>query len=145
MRRRKKKPVQALIELKFGRTGHGVFRRSRMSMIGGATTAALNLIGSVVGSARPEAAGPGRGPSSTVTTQADFDAALGESLDDVADAEFSKDRDADGRQLYERRGSDLPASPETPGSEETLTSQLISRAHAADAFGDSGNALDIDA
>jgi hypothetical protein len=127
-----------------------------MSTIGGTTAAAFNLAGSIVGSSRPEAvADQNRASSAIQRTQNDIDAALGESLDDVADAEFSTERDADGRQLYQRRTPPEESAAEAPadgtGTDATVTDATVTRGplatpiHAADAFGDRGNALDIDA
>jgi hypothetical protein len=122
-----------------------------MSTIGGTTAAAFNLAGSIVGSSRPEAvADQNRASSAIQRAQADIDAALGESLDDVADAEFSTERDADGRQLYQRRTPPEEIAAEAPAdgtvTDGTVTGgALAPPIHAADAFGDRGNALDIDA
>jgi hypothetical protein len=116
-----------------------------MSTIGGATAAGLNIIGSVVGSSRPEAvADHSKAATAQQKAQADFDAALGESLDDVTDAQFSKDRDADGRQMYERR-STSQVSDLVPLEGQADSSTPVARSHAMDAFGDRGNVLDIDA
>jgi hypothetical protein len=103
------------------------------------------MVGSIVGSARPEAVSDhAKAVATTEKTKTEFDAVLGESLDDVADTQFSKDRDADGRQLYSRRAPDAPA-PETTNVVDEEPPLPIPRGHAADAFGDRGNALDIDA
>jgi hypothetical protein len=116
-----------------------------MSTIGGATAVGLNVIASVVGTARPEAVSDqGKAASAQQTAQSDFDAALGESLDDVTDAQFSKDRDADGRQLYQRQRP-TPVSDEMPVEDPAGSSTPVARSHATDAFGDRGNRLDIDA
>ena len=115
-----------------------------MSTIGGATAGGLNLIGSIVGSSRPEAVSE-KVASANQKMPSDFDAVLGKSLDDVADAQFSADRDADGRQLYQRRATSPETSDETPIDEVTQSRAAIDRSHAADAFGDRGNELDVDA
>lgn len=117
-----------------------------MSTIGGATAAGLNLVGSIVGSSRPEAESDhGKASAASQKMQSDFDAALGESLDDIADAQFSADRDADGRQMYERPAPDSEASDESATDNAAESPTPINASHAADAFGDRGNALDIDA
>jgi hypothetical protein len=115
-----------------------------MSMIGGTTAASLNLVGSIVGSARPETvADHGKAASANQTAQIELNAATGESPDDIADTQFSKDRDADGRQMYQRRAPDLLASAETAADDAAAPLPITS--HAVDAFGDRGKALDIDA
>jgi flagellar hook-basal body complex protein FliE len=117
-----------------------------MSSIGAATAAGLNVVGSIVGSSRPDAATDhSKASAAQQKMQSDFDAKLGASLDDVADAQFSADRDADGRQMYERRAPGLHDAIETATDDAPESSTPISRNHAADAFGDRGNALDIDA
>jgi hypothetical protein len=118
-----------------------------MSTIGGTTAAGLNLASSIVGSSRPEAVSDqGKALSADHKAQIDRDAAIKESPDDVADAQFGTDRDADGRQLYRRRQPDTAEPTEDAILDESVGSALSpTRSHATDAFGDRGNALDIDA
>jgi hypothetical protein len=117
-----------------------------MSSIGGATAAALNVVGSIVGSSRPDAATDhSKASAAQQKMQSDFDAALGGSLEDVADAQFSADRDADGRQMYERRAPGPQDATETATDDAAESPTPITKSHATDAFGDRGNALDIDA
>jgi hypothetical protein len=116
-----------------------------MSMIGGTTVAGLNLAGSIVGSSRPEAVSDqGKASSANQRAQIELNAAAGESPDDIADAEFSTDRDADGRQMYQRRTQEPPALIET-AADDAAVAPAVTSGHAADAFGDRGKALDIDA
>jgi len=117
-----------------------------MSTIGGMTAAGLNLAGSIVGSSRPEAASAqADAASADHKAQIDRDATLAQSPEDVADTQFSSDRDADGRQMYRRRAAEPPVSVETAADPADVAPSPIARSHAADAFGDRGNALDIDA
>ena len=117
-----------------------------MSTIGGITAGGLNLAGSVVGSSSPEAVSEqADAASADHRAQTDRDAALNQAPEDVADAQFSSDRDADGRQLYRRAPLEQPVSLEKDADAADETATPIVRSHAADAFGDRGNALDIDA
>ncbi len=112
-----------------------------MSTIGGMSAAALNLASSVVASSRPEAVGE---QAQTQAAHQQAQAALSEASDDVEDAQFSPDRDADGRQLYRRPAP--PAQVEIASEADvTVPSGPVTPNHAADAFGDRGNALDLDA
>jgi hypothetical protein len=115
-----------------------------MSTIGGMTATGLNLAGSIAGAARMEGgAGHAKGPSAQA--EISRDAALKQSPDDVADAQFSPDRDADGRQLYQRRAPQAP-NPSATAAEDPLPGAAPEpRAHVADPDGDRGNALDLDA
>jgi hypothetical protein len=105
------------------------------------SAAALNVASSVVAASRPEAVGE---QAQTQAAHQQAQAALPEAADDIEDAQFSPDRDADGRQLYRR-----PAAPaqEAIASEagDAVPSGPVTPNHAADAYGDRGNALDIDA
>jgi len=115
-----------------------------MSTIGGMTAAGLNLAGSVAGAARPDAASDhAKSLTADHKAQLDRDAALAQ---DVADTEFSADRDADGRQLY-RRQSPANTPPVESAAEDVAPHQAPSGPprHAVDPFGDRGNSLDVDA
>jgi hypothetical protein len=117
-----------------------------MSTIGGMTAASFNLAGSIVGSSRPEAVSDqADAASADHKAQIDRDVALEQSPEDVADPQFSSDRDADGRQMYERRAPGPPVSVETVADATGVEPIPTAHSHAADAFGDRGNALDIDA
>jgi hypothetical protein len=117
-----------------------------MSTIGGMTAAGFNLAGSIVGSSRPEAVSDqADAASADHKAQIDRDVALEQSPEDVADPQFSSDRDADGRQMYQRRAPGPPALVETAIDATDGAPIATTRSHAADAFGDRGNALDIDA
>lgn len=116
-----------------------------MSTIGGLTAAGINLAGSVVGSSHPEAVADHRDAASADhRAQIDRDATLAQPPEDVADAEFSSDRDADGRQMYRRRPLDPHDPAQTAGGSD-VAPVPSGRVHATDASGDRGNALDIDA
>ena len=112
-----------------------------MSTIGGMSAAALNVASSVVASSRPEAVGE---QAQTQAAHQQAQAAPLEAPGDVENAQFSPDRDADGRQLYRRPA---PASPMAIAGEadEAVPTGPVTASHAADAFGDRGNALDLDA
>jgi hypothetical protein len=117
-----------------------------MSTIGGMTAAGLNLAGSIVGSSRTEAASDrADAAAADHRSQIDRDATLEQAPEDIADAQFSSDRDADGRQMYQRRAPQPPATVDAAIDATDEASRPIARSHAADAFGDRGNALDIDA
>jgi len=112
-----------------------------MSTIGGMGAGALNLASSVVASSRPEAVGE-QAQTQAVHQQAQL--ALTEAPGDVENAQFSPDRDADGRQLYRRPLA--PGQHATDGEPDDASSSApVIAPHAADAFGDRGNALDLDA
>jgi hypothetical protein len=113
-----------------------------MSTIGGMTATGMNLAGSIAGAARADG-GAGHAKAPSAPTAIGHDATIKESPDDVADAQFSADRDADGRQLYQRRAPQ-PQVPSEPSAED-VSSATEHNSHAADAFGDRGNALDLDA
>jgi|HubBroStandDraft_4_1064222.scaffolds.fasta_scaffold15100_3 hypothetical protein len=112
-----------------------------MSTIGGMSAAALNVASSVVASSRPEAVGE---KAQTQAAHQQAQAALPEASDDIEDAQFSPDRDADGRQLY-RRPAPLAQDAITSEADEAVASGPAPANHPADAFGDRGNALDLDA
>jgi hypothetical protein len=117
-----------------------------MSTIGGMTAAGFNLAGSIVGSSRPEAVSDqADAAAADHKAQIDRDVALEQSPEDVSDPQFSSDRDADGRQMYERRALGPPASVETAADATSVAASPTFSSHAADAFGDRGNTLDLDA
>jgi len=112
-----------------------------MSTIGSASATGLGLVGSIVGSSRPEAAiDQSKAAAADQKARADYNELLANALDDVADPEFGSDRDADGRLLYRRSGQ---AANSVNG--DAASSQAPATPRPADAFGDSGNALDIEA
>jgi hypothetical protein len=112
-----------------------------MSTIGGMDAAALNLASSVIASARPEAVGE---QAQTQAAHQQAQIAPSDASDDVEDAQSSSDRDADGRQLYRRPA---PPAPETIAGKANNAVPLVpvTPGHPADAYGDRGNALDLDA
>jgi hypothetical protein len=112
-----------------------------MSTIGSPSAAGLGLASSIVGSSRPEAATDrSKAASAEQKARVDQKDLLAKTLDDVADPEFGSDRDADGRLLYRRSGQ-----PARSGKGDDASSQAPAAPRPADAFGDSGNALDIEA
>jgi len=112
-----------------------------MSTIGSATTAGLALAGSIVGSSGSEAvADQSKAASADQKARVDQQALLTQTLDGVADPEFGSDRDADGRLLYRRPGQPVVnANGDAPSSPEAMAPRPV------DAFGDRGEALDLDA
>jgi len=111
-----------------------------MSTIGSASATGLGLAGSIIGSSRPEAAiDESKAASADQKARADQEL-LSNALDDVADPEFGSDRDADGRLLYRRSGH---AANSAKG--DAASSQAPVTPRPADAFGDSGKTLDIEA
>jgi hypothetical protein len=106
-----------------------------MSTIGAAS---FGLASSIVGSSRPEAAtNQIHAASAEQKARVDQKALLARTLDDVADPELGSDRDADGRLLYRRSGS--PAGT----ADEEVDGEGAPR--PADAFGDRGKSLDLEA
>ncbi len=113
-----------------------------MSTIGSATAAGLNLASSIVGSSRPEAAGDqSQSFAAEQNAQVDRLAQLSKTLGDVADAEFGGDRDADGRMPYRRSTSAAGRSTDSTAPSPAS----VPPRPASDAFGDRGNALDVEA
>jgi hypothetical protein len=112
-----------------------------MSTIGSASVAGLGLAGSIVGSSGPEAAADrNKAASAEQKARVDQKEISSKTLDDVGDPEFGSDRDADGRLLYRRSRQPAPAA-----NEDAAASQPPATPRPADAFGDSGNALDVEA
>lgn len=108
-----------------------------MSTIGAAS---FGLAGSIVGSSRPEAASNQfHTAAAEQKAKVDQKLLLSRTLDDVADPEFGSDRDADGRLLYRRSG--LPAG----AMEGEAAGDASETSRPADAFGDRGKSLDIEA
>jgi hypothetical protein len=118
-----------------------------MSTIGGTTAAGLNLAGSIVGSSRPEAVSDHNNAArADQKSQIDRDITIKEGPDGISDPQFSKDRDADGRQMYHSDAAvEDPADQPDEGKMAETGGAPLRLIHATDAFGDRGNALDIDA
>jgi len=111
-----------------------------MSTIGSASSIGMGLAGSIVGSSLPEAA-TDRSKAASAEQKALVDLKdLAKSVEDLADPEFGSDRDADGRLLYRR-----PGQPAGDANHETALSREAPTQRPADAFGDRGKALDIEA
>jgi len=108
-----------------------------MSTIGSASSIGMGLAGSIVGSSLPEAA-TDRSKAASAEQKALVDLKdVAKSVEDLADPEFGSDRDADGRLLYRRPGQ--------PAGDANHESALTPTQRPADAFGDRGKALDIEA
>jgi len=113
-----------------------------MSTIGSTSAAGMNFAASVVGSSGPEiSADRNKAAGADQKTQADMQTFLAKMLGDVADTELASERDADGRMLYRR-----PESPPDAASDPaTMSDSAVPARSAADAYGDRGTALDIEA
>jgi len=110
-----------------------------MSTIGSASATSLGLAGSIVGSSIPDAAAnQSKAASAEQRARVDQNDIQSKSIDDVADPEFGSDRDADGRLLYRRPGQAADQGDADSTGDETP-------ARPADAFGDRGKSLDIEA
>jgi len=111
-----------------------------MSAIGSPGLGAINLAGSLAGVQQNDAsADQVKENNSAQKFQVDQRAMSAESMGDISDPEFAADRDPDGRQ-----SSVLSRS--TEGEAETLSSVTLPQSrHAADAFGERGTVLDLDA
>jgi hypothetical protein len=117
-----------------------------MSTIGGTTAAGLNLAGSIVGSARPEAVSAHNNAAhADQKSQIDRDITIKEGPDGISDPQFSTDRDADGRQMYHADAAAEDPADQRDDMKTAGTAAPLRHIHAADAFGDRGNALDVDA
>ena len=94
-----------------------------------------------MGSSRPEtAANHLHAASAEQRARVSQKEQLAQTLDDVADPEFGGDRDADGRLLYRRTAPPKDGlDPNASDSNEPLTPR------PADAFGDRGKSLDLEA
>jgi hypothetical protein len=111
-----------------------------MSTIGSASATVLGLAGSIVGSSRPEAAvDQSKAASADQKARADLEL-LSNALEDVGDPEFGSDRDADGRLLHRRSRQSANSA-----KRDAIPDHSPATPRPADPFGDSGNALDIDA
>jgi hypothetical protein len=111
-----------------------------MSTIGSATVAGFNLAGSVAGSPRTEASDRFQAAAADQKSQVDRQR-FSQSLSDVGNAEFGSERDADGRQIYRRAERSNRNGAQAADSTESASS-LPS---AADAFGERGTTLDLEA
>ncbi len=109
-----------------------------MSTIG---AAGFGMASSIVGSSRPEAAtNQIHAAAAEQKSRVDQKALAARTHEDVADPEFGSDRDADGRMLYRRSG--LPAG--IADANDSVDSDG-NTSRSADAFGDRGKSLDLEA
>ena len=108
-----------------------------MSAIGPGTVGSLNLAGSLAGAQQTRAHGDRtKAEGSQRTFQIDQQTLSAHGLDDVAEAELSRDRDADGRLPYERQ--------EPGGSRDQSSRSSAQPQPAPDAFGERGRTLDLE-
>jgi hypothetical protein len=111
-----------------------------MSTIGSATVAGFNLAGSVAGSPRTEASDHHRAAAADQKSAVDRER-FSQSLSDVGNAEFGSERDADGRQIYRR--ADRPKTGDGGPADSAESASILPS--TADAFGERGNTLDLEA
>ena len=99
---------------------------------------AMNLAGSAAGT-QSSASDTDRVKQNAATQKANADrhAQSAHALDDVAEADLSSDRDADGRQPYGRLSR--------PGADEEGEDNTTETLRAQDATGERGNTLDLQA
>jgi hypothetical protein len=112
-----------------------------MSSIGSTSIVGLGIAGSIVGSSQPEAAvDRGKAASAEQKVRVDQNDLLAQALDGITDPELGSDRDADGRLLYRRS-----APPAANGIDGELSNPQVTPPRPADALGESGKSLDIEA
>jgi hypothetical protein len=112
-----------------------------MSSIGSTSIANLGFAGSIVGSSQPEAAADqSKAASAEQKARTDQKDLAAQALDGILDPEFSTDRDADGRLLYRRPQQPAPNEDEGKSSNPQETAP-----RPADALGESGKSLDLEA
>ena len=111
-----------------------------MSVIGPGNIASLNLAGSLAGAQRTNAAdGEQKADAADRRFQLDQRALSAKSLGDVAETDRSADRDADGRTPYQ--DAERTVRADDKGRDEPPRSLRA----AADAFGERGSQLDLEA
>jgi hypothetical protein len=116
-----------------------------MSSIGSTSIAALGFAGSIVGSSQPEAAvDQSKAASAEQKARTDQKDLAAQALDGILDPEFGTDRDADGRLLYRRSPQPAP-NGNGNGDEGESSNPQETAPRPADALGESGKSLDIDA
>ena len=109
-----------------------------MSTIGPGSIGALNLAGSVAGSQRSNAdKDETRATASERSSRIDHKKMSSESLDDVAEADLSPDRDADGQQPFNDLPTDELLSDESDDQQTKLPRGI-------DAAGERGTSLDLE-
>lgn len=111
-----------------------------MSTIGSTSAAGMNFAGSIVGSSRPEMSADQSKAAADQKSLVD-QSFLAKMLGDVADTEFASERDADGRMLYRRP----EPPPDASGDSIAADYPPLPVRTAADAYGDRGTSLDIEA
>jgi hypothetical protein len=112
-----------------------------MSGIGSTSIAGLGFAGSIVGSSQPDATVDRvKAASAEQKARVDQNDLQAQALDGIADPELGSDRDADGRLLYRRS-----AHPDANGNDDELSNPQVTPPRPADALGESGKSLDIEA
>lgn len=110
-----------------------------MSTIGPGNIGALNLAGSFAGAQRSDAhTDRNKADSALQKFKVDQQAMAAHSADDVAEADLSHERDADGRLPYGR-------TPRPDHLDEDSDERRNEWQRGADAFGDCGRSLDLEA
>jgi|GEM_PF-5899392 len=117
-----------------------------MSAIGSGNLGAVNLAGSLAGAQRTNSESDRvKEEAAKRNFQIDQKAMSANSLEDVGQTDQATDRDADGRMAYSDDETDLEnrANTESAKSEEDL--EVKTKRKSADAFGEKGTTLDIEA
>jgi hypothetical protein len=124
----------------------GHFRTTVMSVIGPGTLGAINLAGSIAGGTRTSAGETDRlrESSSQRDAEANLQALAAQSLDDVAQADQTADRDADGRMPLGFADRESPAEP-AEFEDDDLPRGMRQRIRPKDAEGVRGRRLDLEA
>ncbi len=108
-----------------------------MSTIGPGNIGALNLAGSLAGAQRSDASTDrNKAESAAQKFQVDQKTLTARSLGDVSEADLSSERDPDGRLPYDGRRKDDSSGKDSANPNSRF---------AADAFGERGSSLDIEA
>jgi len=117
-----------------------------MSVIGPANLGAINLAGSIAGGTRTSAGETDRlkEAASQRNGAADLKALAAKSLDDVAQADHTADRDADGRMPLGFSEGESPSEPADFEGED-LPRDRRKRRRPSDAEGVRGRRLDLEA
>ena len=116
-----------------------------MSAIGPGTLGALNLAGSLAGAQQSHAHTDRSKETGTQRAfQIDREVMSSHDLDDVAETDLSRDRDADGRMSYGRTPHEETDEGSTE-TEDTGREQGQKPLRTPDAFGERGLTLDLEA
>jgi hypothetical protein len=124
----------------FADASRGITGVRGVSTVNTGNLSSINLAGSLAGALRNNSTeGESKAAAADRKFQLDQKAMSARSLGDIAEADRSADRDADGRQAYQR--------PDRPGAVEEQDSGETQRnaPPAPDAFGERGSRLDLEA